>query len=176
MRAWRGSVHNLNTRLRGALNVRVMTSSRSASPIPALFVAMPRSRMADLDAIAASLLLCFRKGPQIDQTGLEVFADHAIEVEKQAHDLMQIGARPVHRPGYVGRAALGLERELGDVVPLERLAEVELDRDPGRRRFGDFHASGANLAGVAVPLIDGALAADRTTDRALHRRILGLVG
>src|ERR1700694_3801584 len=85
----------------------------------------------------------------------------------------------MHEPGnvrcHIGGIALRQHCELGGVVALERLEEIELDDDFRRRRgVEDFHAAGADIV-VAVPRIDRALAALGAAVTALHRGILVLI-
>src|SRR3954451_9762006 len=79
-----GSVHIRNTSSRGASNVRVMASSRSAIGAAAL-------------VITASLFLC--ESFQVDEPGFEIGADHLVHVHKGTHHLRDVWARAVHRPG-----------------------------------------------------------------------------
>src|SRR5882672_5806262 len=53
---------------------------------------------------------------EVCQANLEVAADHLVHVEEHTHQLGDERARSVDRPGDVGRLALALQVELGDVV------------------------------------------------------------
>lgn len=120
--------------------------------------------------------LPFSHALQIGKAGLEVPADHLVHVEEDPHDLRDEGAGAMHGPRDVGGAARGLQRELGDVVPFERLDKIQLNHDLGRRRgFRDLHASRPDVA-VAFPRVQGTLAAGRPAIGSFQLRVLVLPG
>src|SRR6185503_7854628 len=151
-------------------------STREGNP-PAASAAHPEAAPAASDATRALRAAAWRRGRagaraatrcasllgerfQVGEAGLEVLADHLVHVEEQAHQLRDERARTVHGPGDLGRLAARLEKEVGAVVALEGLLEIELDRDFRGRGFEDLHAALPRL-GVAFPFVYGALAGGR---------------
>src|SRR5436190_22836249 len=75
-----------------------------------------------------------RDGLEALQAGFEIAADHLVHVDHCVHDLGEIRAGTIDRPGDSRAVSLGDGGELGGVVRLERTDEVELDqhlRRPG---------------------------------------------
>src|SRR5581483_4296559 len=77
----------------------------------------------------------------------------------------------LHLPGDVGAGTVRRQRELDDIVRLERPAHVERHGDARRGGVGDLNAAGAHLT-IAVPGIGRTLPALGATQRALGLRIL----
>jgi len=73
---------------------------------------------------------------------------------------------PGHGPFHPCSTTLRREAEVGHVVGLERLDEVELDQDALRVRFPDFHPALAGL--LAGPAVDRAYALVWSREALLH--------
>jgi hypothetical protein len=111
--------------------------------------------------------------------GLELLADHLVHIADETHHLPKEDIGTVYGPSNVGAdvrgVAFGIHRDLSDVVAFERLDEIHLENDFGRRRIRDLHAPLADVP-VAVPLVHGTLAACRAAIGSLHRGVLFLPG
>src|SRR5437762_14128573 len=105
-------------------------------------------------ALAPSCLtgLVLTNSLQIGKTGLEVLADHAVHVDEYGNELRNIEHGALHDPGDVCGVALGLARELVEIVRVERLHDVQAHRDLRWR-----HA----LRGLHAPLADVPVAFSR---------------
>src|ERR1700730_10069795 len=77
----------------------------------------------------ASLLLPFRKRLERMKASLEMLSQHAIHVDKNAHDFRNIRLRPAHSPRYPGRIIHWLQCEFVDVVGFKWLYEIDPHRD-----------------------------------------------
>ena len=79
----------------------------------------------------AGFEMCLRQRFQIGQPHLKVFADHFVAIDEQADHFSNVGLLSMHRPRDIGRAALGIQGVLDDIVPLERLLEIQGHDDLG---------------------------------------------
>jgi len=83
----------------------------------------------------------------------EIRTDHLVHAAEDAHELGHHGVRASHSPGHLAAVAVGCDHDFGDVLGLERLHELQVDRDAVRRvDVGDRHLAFADLA-VTKPVI-----------------------
>src|SRR5882672_8576561 len=113
---------------------------------------------------------------QVGEAGLKLLAKHAVHTDEYLKDFRNEGRWAAHCPSDARGVTLRLQRELCNVVPFDRLEEIQFDRYLRRwRNFRNFHAPLAYL-GVALPLIHGALTHSRAAIRSPHRRVQFLPG
>src|SRR5438552_5046942 len=73
--------------------------------------------------------LLFSNGLHIGKAGLEFLADHLVHADEYANDFRNVGTGAVHAPGDIRGVPFGLEGKFSRVVALDRLDEIQLDRD-----------------------------------------------
>src|ERR1700730_17339433 len=110
------------------------------------------------------------------KASLEMLSQHAIHVDKNAHDFGNIRLRTAHSPRYPGRIIRWLQCEFVNVVGFKWFYKIDPHPDLERsRRLGNFHASAASVT-FAYPFRKGALAAHHSAERSFHRGIHLVLG
>src|SRR3984893_6081690 len=82
----------------------------------------------------ASLLLPFRKRLERMKANLEMLSQHAVHVDKNAHDFRNIRLRTAHSPRYPCHITYPFQCEFVDVVGFKWLCKIDPHRDLERSR------------------------------------------
>jgi hypothetical protein len=112
-------------------------------------------------------MLLLRQRLHVLQPLLKIRPDHFLHAEENMHDALHQAERAVHGPADPCAAVLRRQVEIGDVVRLERLDEIKLQRNAlARFRLNNFHPPLPDL--LAEPLVNRADAGGRSAVGALQ--------